>query len=63
MKKTYIQPQLTVFHTVVTSMIAESNLGLNGDAGNKLDAGDILSKGSGDWDIWGTDSDDDDYDY
>lgn len=62
MKKNYIAPHTAVYQIEPTALIAESFV-LDGSSGNKLDSGDILSKESGDWDIWGTDNGDDDYDY
>lgn len=49
MKKTYILPALTVQHIETQHIIALSL------QGGKADSSDALVKGSGDWDIWGTD--------
>ncbi|MBE6255230.1 MAG: hypothetical protein E7105_06925 [Prevotella sp.] len=62
MKKEYIAPHAAVYQIEPAALIAESFV-LDGTSGNKLDSGDILSKESGDWDIWGTDNGEDDYDY
>ena len=55
-------PHTAVYKIEPAALIAES-LVLDGNSGNKLDSGDILSKESGDWDIWGNSSDDYEDDY
>ena len=62
MKKTYIAPQLAVFRTNPATIIALSDPSVGINSGLSVDAGDVDVKGSGDWDIWGSD-DGDDYDY
>ena len=54
-------PHTAVYQIEPAALIAESFV-LDRSSDNKLDSGDILSKESGDWDIWGSD-DGDDYDY
>ena len=62
MKKEYIAPHAAVYQIEPTALIAESFV-LDGSSDNKLNSGDILSKESGDWDIWGNSSDDYEDDY
>ena len=57
-----MSPHTAVYKIEPAALIAES-LVLDGNSGNKLDSGDILSKESGDWDIWGNSSDDYEDDY
>ena len=62
MKKKYITPQMAVFRTSPATIIALSDPSVGINSGLSVDAGDVDVKGSGDWDIWGSD-DGDDYDY
>ncbi len=62
MKKEYIAPHAAVYKIEPAALIAESFV-LDGSGDNKLNSGDILSKESGDWDIWGNSSDDYEDDY
>lgn len=59
MKKKYISPELTVHFVQLENMLALSTLD------DYATSEPVLSKGSGDWDIWGNDSetdfDDEDY--
>ena len=55
-------PHTAVYKIEPAALIAES-LVLDGSGDNKLNSGDILSKESGDWDIWGNSSDDYEDDY
>lgn len=60
MKKTYIAPELT------TQLIQTEGLIALSLQGGKADSSDALVKGSGDWDIFGsddTDTDDAAYDF
>lgn len=63
MKKIYIQPTTQVLVVEQQTICAISDFNPNaGDEG--IGGGDALSKGSGDWDIWGNGSDSDyDSDY
>jgi len=55
-KKTYITPEVILFKVESERICALSDLNDSGSDGNQL------SKGSGDWDIWGNGSSDD-YEY
>ena len=55
-KKTYIAPEVTLFKVESERICALSDLTESGSDSIQL------SKGSGDWDIWGNGSSDDDYD-
>jgi hypothetical protein len=63
MKKEYMAPHTAVYKVEQSLPIAGS---LNPDSATFFDedaTGAAMSKQSGDWDIWGTDDDGDDYDY
>ena len=62
MKKKYITPQMAEYKTSPATIIALSDPSVGINSGLSVDAGDVDVKGSGDWDIWGSD-DGDDYDY
>ena len=56
MKKTYINPEVTLNIAEVPQMIAES-IGINGDKTAGVDYGGFVREERGDWGIWDDDSD------
>lgn len=62
MKRKYIAPQMAEYRTSPATIIAFSDPNVGIDKNSSIDADLVDVKGSGDWDIWGSD-DGDDYDY
>ena len=58
MKKTYIQPQITIVKTEMASIIATSDpiVGIDKDAGG-VAPGSFETHADNSWDIWGTGDD------
>ena len=56
MKKVYSVPQLVVYHIAPLLLLGESKV-KDSSEGNKLNSGEILSKESDNWNLWGSDDD------
>lgn len=56
MKKVYVVPQLAVYHIAPSALIADSpKVGINSE--DTVDADKVETKGTGNWNLWGSDDD------
>ena len=57
MKKVYSVPQLAVYHIAPSALIADSpKVGINSE--DTVDADKVETKKSDNWNLWGSDNDD-----
>lgn len=57
MKKVYVVPQLTVYHSQLCNIIATSDPKVGVNRGESVDADKVETKGTGSWNLWGDDDD------
>ena len=56
MKQYYMAPQMAVYHIAPSALIADSpKVGINSE--DTVDAEKVETKGTGNWNIWGSDDD------
>ena len=57
MKRNYMPPSCVAYYIAPSTLIADSTKVLDRSEGNKLEEGEILTKESDNWNLWGDDDD------
>ena len=57
MKKVYSVPQLAVYHTQLCNIIATSDPDVTVDKTKSVNAAEVETKKSDNWNLWGSDDD------
>ena len=57
MKRNYMPPSCVAYHIAPSALIADSTKVLDNSKENKLNTGEILTKESDNWNLWGDDND------